>query len=93
MKIEGLRTKKSCSTILIKNIGEAENEKKKLCLLGLILLFCMTLLHAEELDTMKISSQVELDEVVVQIFKQNKRLESAPLAASAVNSAMLRNRE
>lgn len=50
-------------------------------------------LRAEDADTTKISNQVSLDEVVIQSFKQERSLNTAPLAASAVNGTMLRNRE
>ncbi|MDD2437146.1 MAG: TonB-dependent receptor [Massilibacteroides sp.] len=65
----------------------------KIVLFGCMLGFCAGILCAEELDTMKISNLVELDEVVIQSFKQDRRLETAPLAASAVNGATLRHRE
>lgn len=54
---------------------------------------CSLALHAEEADTARISNQVDLGEVVVQSFKQERSLNTAPLAASSVNGTMLRNRE
>lgn len=49
--------------------------------------------YAGEADSLKVGKQVELDEVVIQSFKQDRSLNTAPLAASAVNGTMLRNRE
>ena len=54
---------------------------------------CSLVVHAGEADTTKISNQVDLNEVVIQSFKQERSLNTAPLAASAVNGTMLRNRE
>lgn len=68
----------------------------KRCLLyasiGCIFLSIHTL-KSEEVDSLKIGKQIELGEVVVQSFKQDRSLNTAPLAASAVNGTMLRNRE
>jgi Outer membrane receptor proteins, mostly Fe transport len=66
------------------------------CLSSIFSLFALLsfeTLHAEETDTTRISNQVNLDEVVIQSFKQERSLNTAPLAASSVNGTILRNRE
>lgn len=54
-------------------------------------LFSATFGWAEEVDTLKIR-QVELDEVVVQSFKQNRDLRLEPLSASSVTGTAIQNR-
>jgi len=57
------------------------------------MLFFFQILKAEDIDSLKFGKQVELNEVIIQSFKQERSLNTAPLAASAVNGTMLRNRE
>ncbi|MDD4515011.1 TonB-dependent receptor [Massilibacteroides sp.] len=54
---------------------------------------CTPMLKAEEADTTRINNQIDLDEVVIQSFKEDRSLSTAPIAATAVNGTMLRNRE
>lgn len=68
------------------------NKIKAVICIGIGFIFSLGV-HAEEADTTKISNQVDLGEVVIQSFKQERSLNTAPLAASAVNGTMLRNRE
>lgn len=54
---------------------------------------CLSVLavDAEEMDTVKVR-QVNLDEVVVQSFKQNRDLRLEPLSASSVTGTAIQNR-
>lgn len=68
-------------------------KKIRIVILCLFAMTCPLFLYAEEVDSMKISNQIDLNEVVIQSFKQHKELRTAPLSATAVNGTMLRNRE
>ncbi|MDR2921509.1 MAG: TonB-dependent receptor [Tannerella sp.] len=56
----------------------------------LILLILSPPLHSEEIDTLM--NNVQLEEVVVQSFKQDNRLKTAPLSVSVVTGTEIRNR-
>lgn len=63
---------------------------KQIILSASLLLFG-NLLRAEEVDTLNFR-HVELDEVVVQSFKQDKDMRMAPLAVSTMNGTAIQNR-
>jgi iron complex outermembrane receptor protein len=69
--------------------------KKQIYNLLIILTVCLNVqaVHADEEDSLRISNQIDLDEVIVQSFKEDRSLKTAPLAASTVNGTLLHNRE
>lgn len=55
-----------------------------------VMTFSLFHLHAEDADTLNMR-HVALDEVVVQSFKQDKKLQLAPISASTVTGTAIRN--
>lgn len=65
--------------------------KSALLLTAFLALFMISgPLHSEEIDT--ILNNVQLNEVVIQSFKQDNRLKTAPLSVSVVTGTEIRNR-
>lgn len=56
-----------------------------------VALFSSFMVRGEEPDTLT-SKQIDLDEIVVRSFKQEKDLRLSPISASAVTGVMMRNR-